>query len=531
MPTMYESILAMQDDNPTALVYENRTISQRKLLKTVQRTITFLTEHGIKRGDVVTMALPNIPAMVYAFYALDAIGAIRNIVHPLTGYQNIVRSMERTGSKFAIILATEYPAHRDEALHSPFTFFLVNPMHDNGFVLRHAFFWKVRGIKEADNVFLFDKFRRLPRTTQCPIHSSAETAVYLHSGGTTGDPKVIELSDDAFNALSDKMLNVLDIPAKEAYRQGMLAVLPTFHGFGLGVGVHTPIRLGLRCVLMMKFDAKKILRYIDRGVVTLIIGIPLLYQKLMTHPDFAKTDFSHLTACYVGGDNVPTGLISAFGQEMKKRGCNVLMQEGYGLTETVTVCNVNTPKNYRLGSVGKPLTGITNRICDSEGNPLPCGEVGEIYVSGNTLMNGYLDDSRTTQKVMVEKDGNVWIKTGDAGYIDQDGFLFLKGRIKRVFKISGINVYPAELEKLVTDNDDVFDASLEFFATPKVHTVLYLIKDKQSKKSEEQIREMVYALIDENMLKYAKPQSVVFLDEFPKTAVGKIDHSAFQDVM
>jgi acyl-CoA synthetase (AMP-forming)/AMP-acid ligase II len=280
----------------------------------------------------------------------------------------------------------------------------------------------------------------------------------------------------------------------------------------------------------MKYDAKKILRAMDRGDITLMIGIPLLYQKLMNHPLFAKTNISKLTACYVGGDNVPTGLLSAFQAEMQKRGSHCQMYEGYGLTETVTVCNVNRAVEYRLGSVGKPLAGMVNMICDESGNILPANQIGEVYVGGNTLMNGYLNDAEATSKTMVLKNGTPMVRTGDLGYLDGDGFLFLKGRKKRVFKISGMNVYPAEIEKLVTDNNDVRDASLEFFATPKPHTVLFVMKEKESQKSEREIAERITRLIAGHELKYAMPQRVVFVNEFPQTEVGKINHSAFRDI-
>jgi long-chain acyl-CoA synthetase len=358
---------------------------------------------------------------------------------------------------------------------------------------------------------------------------SFEPCVYLHSGGTTGTPKAIALSDDALNNLSDKMVDVLGEEAKDIHNHGMMAVLPTFHGFGLGIGVHTPLKLGFRCVLFMKFEPKKILRAIDRGDVTLLIGIPLLYQKLMNHPMFAKTDFSHLEACYVGGDNVPTSLLASFNEMMEKRGSHCLMQEGYGLTETVTVCNVNTRAQYRLGSVGKPLTGMVNEIRDENGNLLGHNAVGEVYVGGNTLMNGYLHDQEATAQTVVEVEGRRMIRTGDLGYVDSDGFLFLKGRKKRVFKISGMNVYPAEIEKLVTDNNDVRDASLEFFEEPKPHTVLFVIREQNCQKTEKELAANLMALISQHQLKYALPQRVIFLSSFPQTAVGKIDHSAFRE--
>ena len=143
--------------------------------------------------------------------------------------------------------------------------------------------------------------------------------------------------------------------------------------------------------------------------------------------------------------------------------CNAKLLEGYGLTETVTVCNVNTKVNFKLGSVGKALRGINIKILDESLNEVPINTIGEVFISGDTLMNGYKGDLDTTNKTMININGETYIRSGDLGHLDDEGFLFLKGRKKRMFKISGLNVYPSEVEKIATDNIDIVDAALEYF--------------------------------------------------------------------
>ena len=145
-------------------------------------------------------------------------------------------------------------------------------------------------------------------------------------------------------------------------------------------------------------------------------------------------------------------------------------------------------------------------------------------------MNGYLDDEFSTSKTLIEINNKKYVKTGDLGYLDNDGFLFLKGRIKRVFKISGINVYPSEVEKIVTDLKDVYDASLEYFDNNGPHLNLYIIKNKNSTRTDSELIELIQNRLKNEVLKYSLPKNIVFVDKFPKTNVGKIDHKAFSDI-
>jgi long-chain acyl-CoA synthetase len=175
------------------------------------------------------------------------------------------------------------------------------------------------------------------------------------------------------------------------------------------------------------------------------------------------------------------------------------------------------------------LRGITIEIRDDQMQRVPANTVGEVYVKGDTLMNEYLNDQAATEKTLVQLDGEMWVRTGDLGYLDEDGFLFLKERIKRMFKVSGMNVYPSEVEKIVTDSEDIVDASLEFFESPKPHTVLFVIQNRNSQKSQDALREEIMQTLSARVLKYSLPQKIVFMEQFPQTKVGKIDHKAFQN--
>lgn len=524
METLYESIAKYQNKDIVAMYYENKKINYKTLISNIHKMVNYLREEGIKEGDVVTLVLPNVPSCIYAFYALNAIGAIENILHPLTPLPKIIESMEKTKSKVLITLGTLYQEINKNYYDSDIKFFLVNPMYDNNLLMRKMFYLKFKKPK-GKNIYNLEDFRKHSDAVKIKHHDSSQNSIYLHSGGTTGNSKIIALSDESFNNLSAKVDGIID----DLTNKSMLAVLPTFHGFGLGMGIHAPLSQGATLALMMKFNLNKIIKYINQNKFNYIIGIPHLYEKLLESKKFLNSKLENLDYCFVGGDNVSVKLIERFNKTMAEHHSKAKMYEGYGLTETVTVCCVNTKKDYKIASVGKPIRGIEIKIKNDDLEDLPVNEVGEIFISGNTLMNEYLFDSKTIKETLLNIDGKTWVRTGDMGYLDEEGFLFIKGRKKRIIIISGYNVYPNEVEKVAMENDKVFNATLVYFEKDKPHTNLYIIKNKDSIISDEELRNEIMAELRANFIKYSLPSKIIFMEKFPRTSVGKIDTLKFID--
>ncbi len=526
MQTLFGAVSRHENSGRTALYFENKRISFKKMILNIRRAVSYLAECKIGAGEVVTMALPNIPQTVYLFYALDAVGAKINIIHPLSTPAGIREAMERVGSRHAILLETAWTEQESELAALGCTLHFVCPVYERGAIWRRAFYLKYKraagkGVRSADELYKMKPAKAIAE------RDAREDSVYLHSGGTTGTPKIISLSDRAVNALSEKADSILGCKCEG---KSMLCVLPTFHGFGLGMGVHSPLANGAASALMMKFDAKKVIRWINQGKIDMIIGVPLLYKKLMQHKDFERAKLSNLTHCFIGGDNVQSAQIEQFNEIMARHGSSCRLLEGYGLTETVTVCTVNTKENEKTGSVGRALEGNLIEIRNDSLSKLGTGETGEVFVSTDTQMNGYFGDGAATEKTLLTLDGRSWVRTGDLGYIDGDGFLYLRGRLKRVFKISGINVYPSEIEKACCTHEAVHEAALEYFDTPTPHTTLFLIKHRDAQKSDGEIKKELTKMLSARFLKYELPSNIVFTDEFPRTKVGKVDHNAFVDV-
>ncbi len=526
MKSLYGQILENKDSDSVALMFGKKEITYSRLFDAIHRTAAYFSSLGVKKGDVVTVALPNIPSAVYTLYALNALGAKMNNIHPLSPVSAIIESAKETDSVLTITLATAYKQNKDVILKSGIKFAFANPVADNSFGMRVLFAVKYGKIKKRENIFCLDDYKKCKPLTDFSLHDTSADMIFLHSGGTTSRPKVIALSDDAINNLVLKIDGIIEMPTET---KGMLAVLPTFHGFGLAMGVHTPLVWGKKVGLMLKFDVKQTIKWINDGKINWIIGVPLLYRKLMKNANFKKSNLSALDYAFVGGDNVPPSLIEEFNSLMEEKGSGCRMLEGYGLTETVTVCTVNTKNNFKLGSVGKPLRGVEVIVLSDDGKAVPNGDVGEVYVTGDTLMNGYYKDKNATEQTIVDINEKKYIKTGDLGFLDEDGFIFLKGRKKRMFKISGINVYPAEVEKIATDRTGVYDAALEFFDQPKPRLILFVVPNKAIAVDSERIKNEIAEDCRKKLIKYCLPEEIVIVEDFPKTVVGKIDHNALKE--
>ena len=527
MTTIFDKIRENKNDEKNiALFYKGRNFTYKDFNINVAKTAKMLKSIGIKEGDVVTLSLPNIPSCIYSLYALNSIGAIINILHPLTQFNTVIEKMDYTNSKYAILLETLYKDNIDFIKKSDKTFIFANPVYDDGFFKRHFFYFKYCKAKNSKNVYNFDDFRKYEEEKIFENIDGTKTAFLIHSGGTTGDPKIIELSTNSVIKMAKSKA------VEEALTsRSVLGVLPIFHTFGLNIGIISTLYRNGTVYLMPKFNAKETLEAINKNKLNVIIGIPAMIKKLAEEKNFNKTKFSNLKACFIGGDKANLDVIESFNKILKDKNSECKICEGYGLTEASCVISTNTNKDYKIESVGKPLETITIKIFNEDGEEVKTGEVGEICVSGERLMNKYFKDEEGTKKSIVEINGIRWLKTGDCGYIDEDGFLFLKGRKKRIFKISGVSIYPVDVENIAMEfKDDITNSSLEFFAEPKPHMILFLIKNKNSQKDNNEIIKEIYSAIKSKTIKYNWPENIVFVKEFPMTNLGKIDHKKFVDL-
>ena len=480
-----------------AFVRGRKKTAYGRFFRRVDRVAGGLAALGVKKGDVVMIATPTIQQGVTAFYAVSRLGAIASMIHPL---------MER--------------GEFDEA---------VREQRPKVVFLSDINYKKLgKGLKDVKKVlcpFLMDVFVGLPGNagfTPCESDGS-EPAVYMRSGGTSGVAKTVVLSAAAVNALPDNLFRTL-LNNDFGEEDRMLVALPMFHGFGLLVGIHAAMSTSMAPVLVPVFNVRKVIKAIAANGVTTMIAVPRMIAKLLSSREFAGENVVGLRNVYVGGDTVDAELENAFDRRMKEAGAKCFMSPGYGLTETGSV-SVLSPVKVGGAAVGKPLDGMECRIVDEDCREVPFGDVGELWLAGNQLMLGYLDDPEGTAEAFVEADGKKWVRTGDYFRYLPDGTLFFMGRKKRLIKISGMNVYPVEIERVASELPYVTAcAAAEVRDNDKPYIALFVEGDLTEEQKKEIKKHIVYKLS-----RWHEPKFVICMKELPRTNVGKTDYKRLND--
>lgn len=533
--TLYQAVknTAMAHPDRTALHYMGVDISYKRLFADINALAAWFKSQNIKRGDAVTLCMPNLPQCVACFYALNKIGAVAHMVHPLAPVAQLISYMQKVDSKM-LVIPDIFAVQHAEIMESETPVLLCSPAYYLG-KLKHIAF----SIKNARSVaygrkcpcvsFYMDAVKSLPDGEE---ESDGErTAVYLHSGGTGGAPKTICLSSRAINSLCACSTELLSEPD---FKGGsMLAVLPMFHGFGLAMGVHAFLTMGGTVTLMLKFRTEETLKLIAKNKVNYLIGVPVLYEALLKRKEFSGKKLKNLRVAFVGGDFVSDKLIEKFNARMRENGSAARLFEGYGLTETVTVCAANTRDNNRDGSVGKPNSCLKIACFDGDRRLAP-NEQGELCISGPQLMNGYLNDEEGTNEAFFVADGERWVRSGDIGYIDEDGFVFFKSRLKRIAKVSGVTVFPSEIENLCM-NFFLEIGEAHAIAAPDEMTgsaiVMFVcLSAPLAEEDAADLKIRIAELVESRLSVFARPKNIFFLPELPKTLIGKVDTNKLKEI-
>ncbi|MEG1536412.1 MAG: AMP-binding protein, partial [Clostridia bacterium] len=360
--------------------------------------------------------------------------------------------------------------------------------------------------------------------------SGDDIAVFMHSGGTTGKAKTVLLTNSAFNHLADNIANIVD--CKASNRDGMLMVLPIFHTFGLGICMHTSLAFSMRIVLMPKFQPKAACRLVKKYGVTFVAGVPNMYRKMIECGKFHGKYLAKIRECYVGGDRLDEKIEIAFEKAMSDAGNKLTLSQGYGLTEACVAC-VNSKNLYKKNSIGKPIKGNEFAIIDEQGNFVAPPKVGMIVIASDQLMTCYFDDEKSTKEAFfLDEKGKKWLKTGDIGYMDKDGYVFFVDRAKRLIKISGMNVFPQEIENLVSKLEFVENCCLvKKMYDNKTGTLLFVALKANLcyNNTNFDAVQIIRKEIARHMLKYYMPQEIRVVDTLPLTQIGKVDYKKLEE--
>lgn len=518
-----------------AIDYFNTEITYKELIKKIDRVARALKAIGVEKGDKVTVCMPNTPEAVYMFYAINEIGAIANMIHPLSSEKEIEDYVNRAHSKVMLVIDISYTKVESIIKNTELKHVVVVSATRSMDVLVRAAYWLTKGrknhVKKSQQVMLWDKFlngaSRFVGNPHARVNAN-DAAVILYSGGTTGKPKGVVLSNLNFNAqaLGAKYL----VPELLKSRYSMLSFLPNFHAFGLGVCMHIPFYCGMRVVLIPQFNAKKLKNYIKKYKINILVGVPTVYDY-MTKIKFGPKELKRIKGAVSGGDMVSQPMKERFNKFLADHGSKGMLHNGYGLTEAAGGM-IFSPASVAKGdaTIGFPLPDSEVLITDLKtGKPVKAGQDGEILVRGLTIMKEYLEDETETKNAFTKVGLKKYLKTGDIGYVDERGVVYFRGRIKRMIITNGYNVYPSNVEDVTLKSKYVSKCAC-IGAPDKLRgeiVKVFIVLEKDT--SERACKKDLATIYKKYLAKYEIPREIEFIDELPKTKLGKIDFRALSD--
>lgn len=537
--TMFEAVEEIAEKYPEYVAFDfmGRATTYRRLVLEVRACAKSLRTIGVRKDDKVTIAMPNCPQAIFMFYAVNLIGAVANMIHPLSAEKEIEFYLNESNSVAAITLDQFYNKFENIRAHTKIVNIIIASVKDElsrpvkaGYMLTEG--RKIQKIPADAPVIRWHDFMRLGRHSSMDYAVKREAddpAVILYSGGTTGTTKGIVLTNLNFNALGQQV-----IAANPMFRPGdkMLAAMPLFHGFGLGVCIHTMLSQGGRCILVPRFTAKSYAKLIIKYKCNFIAGVPTLYEALLRLPSMEGANLSSLKGVFSGGDSLSIELKKKFDKFLYDHKAVIQVREGYGTTETVTACCLTPPHMFKEGSIGLPFPDTYIKIVKPGTDiELPYGDEGEILLSGPTVMKEYMNNpEETAQTLRTHADGLTWVYTGDLGTMDEQGFIYFRGRAKRMIISSGYNVYPGQLENIIDAHEKVQMSCVIGIPDPyKMQAVKAFVMLKPGVPANEETRNELLAYCAKHIAKYAMPKEIEFRPELPKTLVGKVAYRKLEE--
>ena len=528
------SMVEMLENNaklyPTNIAFDfmGKSTNYKEMVANIEKCARSLRTIGVRQNDRVTIAMPNCPQAIYMFYAVNMIGAVANMVHPLSSEKELEFYINESESVTVVTLDQFY--HKFEAIFEAIrentcvVNIVIARIRDAlskplrvGYMLTEG--RKIRKIPEDAPVIMWDEFMRLGKACfwNYKVKRTADDpAAILYSGGTTGTTKGILLTNLNFNALSAQI-----IATNPMFRPGdkMLSAMPLFHGFGLGVCIHSMLAQGGRCILVPRFTAESYSKLITKYRCNFIAGVPTLYEALLRLPNMEGADLSCLKGVFSGGDSLSVELKKKFDKFLYDHKAVIQVREGYGT-------------KAKEGSIGIPFPDTYIKIVrPGTDEELPYGEEGEILLAGPTVMKEYIKHpEETAQTLRRHADGLTWVYTGDLGTMDEEGFIYFRGRSKRMIISSGYNIYPAQLENIFDANELVQMSCVIGVPDPyRMQRPKVFVTLKPGVEPSEATRQAIMGYAAKHIAKYAMPKELEFRDSLPKTLVGKVAYRQLEE--
>lgn len=530
--SMYDYVKesAIKNEKRTAYTYYGLGVSYRGFLRRVDRIATALTQFNIVENECVTICMPNTPESIALIYAINKIGAIANIIHPLSSTKDIKRALDETNSGVLFCSDSSMQNARDIKVKH----FILVP-NSTSLIKFKKMIYNIKesgNLKLGKNMISWSDFISY-KTLDDPYkkRKANDPAAIIYSGGTTGKPKGIILSNLNFNAMALQTMNVCDglNPGSS-----VLAALPIFHVFGLALCIHTTLACGMTAILVPKINTKKINSELKKYKPNIYPAVPSLLTMSLKGADPGSSGLKDIKTVVVGGDYLSPQTKAEFEKFLKDHGSNGVVKVGYGLSEASGFCCSTAPieeKYVQNGTLGVPNPDILVKAFEPNSDiEKSYNDVGEICVTGPTIFMGYINEDKETKNTLVKHtDGKIWLHTGDLGYIDKNGFVYYTSRLKRMIISNGYNIYPIELEEIIKKCKYVEDCTVVAVPhkiksqTPKA--VIVLKKDVEDTLA---VRSEIRKYCMDNIARYAIPTEFEYRKDIPKTAIGKVAYRDLQ---
>lgn len=541
--SMFSLIKETADKYPDcdAIDFQNKKLTFSQFITEIEKTAKSFVSQGISKGDYVSIIAPNTPQALISIYALNRIGAIANMIHPLLSSAEIKSFVEKVDSVAVLTFDMLYPKIADikwETSRKPLIIlariqdalpFYIKPLYSLKNKLNLIF-------NENHNIIYWNDFLKKGKSAGVELTADDgkgdDTAVILYSGGTTGIPKGVMIHNRAFNCMAIQSSEIK--PVDDASGMRCLAMMPTFHGFGLAMCMHVMLSFGTCAVLVPKFDFQAVSKLIFKKKINFIYAVPALFEALSRTEEIEKEDLSFIKMIAFSGDRCSDKLLKRMNKYLEKGGSSARMTEAYGLTESLSGVCISPFFKMKEGSTGLPFPDNEIKIVEiGTQNEVPCGEDGEICVTGPTQMKGYYkNETETALALQTHADGKKWLHTGDIGCVDEEGYLYFRQRHCRMIITAGYNVYPTQIEDLILKCPGVSLCCVIGAADRTLgQRIVAFVQPASMNADLDSLREKIMEECKKNMAEFSLPREIIFREKLPTTAMGKVNFKVLMEEM
>lgn len=527
--TMFQYIWENNKDHlsDVALRYYGTRITYGKLFEQIKKAASAFYSMGVRAGDIVTIMSMHTPETIVCIYALNYIGAVANMVYMTLAEKEILHTLDNTESKMFFVLdaALERVNKIKDEITVPIVVLGVSDSMPSYMKLGY----KIKAKPPKHSFMTWRSFLDHYADPVPMITDHAAAAVIVYTSGTTGEPKGVVLSNDGLNSIVSQLCRT---DRNYIRHETVLMILPPFIAFGASM-IHHGIFLGLDMTLWIEMDSNRIGFAFNRLKPNRFVAGPLLMEGIMSNTTGSLRDVLEITG---GGEAASPELESQFNDFLQKNGSKAKYMTGYGMSEFGSVVTLNLDKAYKRGSLGIPLVNTVIKIIDPDTRELlPYNKLGELCFSSPSMMLGYYRNTAASEEIIEhDEEGKTWIHTGDLGFVDHEGFVYLKGRIKRIYTALDSNnvackIFPQRIEELIASHKDVEDCAVIVKADDKRRFVplAFITCDVGNKNH---ILHDLYQIVRNQLPEHMQPEQIDILDFMPMTPSGKIDYRALEKI-